>query len=40
MEEIVETKILEASTLDSLIRIKERINKGKWHNFILWKVKN
>ncbi|MGV1013062.1 MAG: hypothetical protein ACOYBS_11500 [Flavobacterium sp.] len=40
MEEIVETKILETSTQDSLIRIKERINKGKWHYFVLRKVKN
>ena len=40
MEEIVETKILETATQDSLIKIKERINKGKWQIYILRKVEN
>lgn len=40
LHEVVETKILQTSTQDSIIRIKERINKGKWHNFVLRKVKN
>lgn len=40
LEEVVETKILETSTQDSLIRIKERINKGKWHFFVLRKIMN
>jgi hypothetical protein len=39
MEEIVETKILETSTQDSLIRMKERINKGRWQIYVLRKVK-
>lgn len=38
MSEIVETKILKTSTKDSLIRTKERINKGKWHDFVMRKV--
>lgn len=39
MFEIVETKILETSTHDSLIRIKERVNKGKWRIYVLRKEK-
>jgi len=40
LNEIVETKILQTSTKDSLIRIKERINRGKWQKFVLRKLAN
>lgn len=40
MNEVIETKIIQTSTQDSLIRTKERINKGKWHNFVMRKVTN
>ena len=40
LDELVETKILETSTKDSLVTIKERIRKGKWKKFVLRKVKS
>jgi hypothetical protein len=40
LNEIVETKILQTSTKDSLIRTKERINRGKWQKFVLRKLGN
>jgi hypothetical protein len=38
LNEVVETRVLQTSTKDGLIRIKERIGKGQWHNFVLRKL--
>jgi hypothetical protein len=40
LSEKIEVKILQTSTKDNLIRVKERINKGKWVKFLLRKLEN
>lgn len=40
IKELVETEILDTSTRDSLVLIKERVQNGKWQKFLLKKIKS
>jgi hypothetical protein len=40
IKEVIETKILETSTKDSLILIKVRTQNSKWQKTLLKKIKN
>lgn len=40
IKELIETEILETSTKDSLILIRERTQNSKWKKFLLKKIKN